>query len=116
MPDVIPLTPSDSNYELRIPLDDENFRLLVRWNTRDLAFYMDIREADGSPIALGLKLVLGVNIGRHSTHPFFGEHVLRLADSSGQKLDAGFDDLNRRVYLLHMSRKEIVEIDGLVKL
>ena len=116
MPDIIPLIPSDSNYALRVPLDDENYRILVRWNTRDAAFYMDIREADGTPVALGLKLVLGVNIGRHSTHPFFGEHVLSLADSSGENADAGFDDLSRRIYLVHMSRREIVELDGLVKL
>lgn len=105
--DFIPLTPSETNYRLLVPLDEETFSFDVRWNSRDAAFYIDIRQDDETPIALGLKLVLGAPIGRHCTHPFFVEHFLKMIDSTDSGLDATFDDIGDRVVLLHLSRKSL---------
>lgn len=112
MPDFIPLDPSETNYRIRVPLDNETFLFDIRWNSRDAAFYIDIRQQDEVPIALGLKLVLGVNIGRTSNHPFFQKHMLKMVDSSGAGLDATFDDVGRRVFLMHTSFSEITGLDG----
>lgn len=112
MPDFIPLDPSATNYRLRVPLDNETYLFDVRWNSRDAAYYVDIRQQDETPVALGLKLVLGVNIGRTYNHPFFQKHLLRMVDSSDDRLDATYDDIGRRVFLMHTSFAEIVDLDG----
>lgn len=108
MPNFLPLTPSASHYRLTIPFDDEVFEIFVRWNSRDAAFYMDLRESDGSPVLLGIKLVLGVNLGIRSNHDFFSKHLLRVVESSDTNLDAGFDDMNTRVWIMHMTSDEII--------
>ena len=56
MATVIPLF-KDALYDQIIPLDDTTFRLLVRWNSRSESWYMDIREPNGVPILLGIKLL-----------------------------------------------------------
>mgnify|MGYP001589663758 CR=1 FL=1 len=108
MPDFLPLITSATNYRLSIPFGDEVFAALVRWNSRDEAFYMDLREGDGTPVLLGMKLVLGGNLGVRKNHRFFSRNLLRVVDSSDEDRDAGYDDLNSRVWVMHMTFDEIV--------
>lgn len=111
MPDFIPLTPSDTNYELRLSLDNEVFLFGVRWNSRDEAFYLDIKKSDGTPVLLGIKLVLGVPLGRTRNRPFFVNHFLKMVDTSGEKRDATFDDIGSRVFLMHLTRSELINAE-----
>jgi hypothetical protein len=100
MPVSLPFLPSDTNYTLACPLGDQQILFDVRWNSRDEAFYMDMYESDDTVIALNIKIVVGIPLGRRSNHPFFDDHILSAVDTSGQGLDPGFDDLGTRVLVI----------------
>lgn len=107
----IPFTPSTSNYKLGVPIDGTRYMFdPVRWNAREGAWYFDLREEDQTPIALGIKVVLGVNLGRRSAHPFFADHLLFAYDTSGQGRDPGFDDFGdgQRVVVVHMNAEDVL--------
>jgi hypothetical protein len=101
MPTIIPFIQSDNNYQLAVAIDGTPYVFDVKWNTRDEAFYFDLLESDGlTVIAAGIKVVLGVKLGRRCSDPFFDTHSLTAVDTSGQSLDAGYDDLGGRVQVV----------------
>ena len=112
--DSIPFIPSDNNYRLRVPLAGTMYLFDVHWNSRDSdgagAWYFDIREEDETPIALGVKVVLGGRIGFGNTHIFFKQHSLSVFDTSGTGVDAGYDDLGARVIVLHETADDILNL------
>lgn len=93
----IPFLLSDTNYRLIVPMEDWTLAFDVRWNSTEEGWYMDIYEEDNSPIAINVKIVLGVTLGRRSHHEFFKDHIITVTDTAGSGLDAGFDDLGSRV-------------------
>lgn len=103
--DYIPFIPGENNYELTVPLGGDRVVFQVRWNSTDNdhagAWYFDIFAEDGSVIAVDIKVVLGVNLGRRSSHPFFARHILRAIDTTGKGKEAAYDDLGRRVQVVH---------------
>lgn len=96
----LPFLVSDTNYTLAVPVDSQELFFDVRWNSRDSAWYLDIREDDDSVIALNVKLVLGAQIGRYTQHDFFNTHKILVVDTSGSDVDPGFDDLGTRVLVV----------------
>jgi hypothetical protein len=117
MADLIPFIPSENNYSLGVPLGGTRYLFdNIRWNSRDNdgngAWYFDLREQDGTVIRIGIKVVLGVQFGRTSTHPFFNTHLLKAVDTSGDRREAGFDDLGARVQVLHISLDEALQPSG----
>ena len=96
----LPFLVSETNYTLFCPIDDEQYRFDVRWNSRDEGWYLDMYASDGTAVALNVKVVLGVNLGRRSLHRFFDNHKIMVIDSSGEGIDPGFDDLNSRVLVV----------------
>lgn len=108
MPVILPLTPSDPNYTFTCTIRGEDVAIAARWNARDKvilngveivkgAWFLDWFDADGKPIAIGMKVVLGVNLGRQLTHELFKHIVVRAVDTTRQGLDAGLDDIGTRV-------------------
>lgn len=84
-------------YRFSTTIDGASYLFDVRWNSRDAAWYFDVLEADETPIAHGLKLVLGCYIGRRLPHPLVRDGVLVAVDLSGAAREATFDDLGTRV-------------------
>lgn len=72
------------------------YTIRQRWNTRDAAWYLDLFDADQSPIFSGIKIVLGVALGRRVTDPRM-PGVFIADDISGSETDATFDDIGTRV-------------------
>jgi hypothetical protein len=111
MPTEIPLDPTvrgdASSFRLGTSLGDDQVILDVRWNSRDGAWYMDLYDQDETPIVRSVKLVLGVNLCRASTHPIFTRNLLRMVDTSRSGREATLDDLGTRVVLLHYTRDEL---------
>lgn len=70
-----------------------------RWNTRDGAWYFDLLDEFESPIVSGVKVVLGVELGRRTTDQRMPKGVFWAADLSAQGLDATLDDLGTRVVI-----------------
>lgn len=103
----LPFTPSLSPYRFTCPILNESYIFDVRWNARALAWYFDLREVDETPIALGIKVVIGAYLGRKYTHTLFQSGVFVATDTSGQRRDAGFDDLGDRVRVMYAVNGEV---------
>ena len=82
-----------------VVLDGQQYNLTLRWNDTDQSWYLDVRSFQDEPIALGLRVVLGVYIGRQSTHPLFRRGAFVAVDSTKSGTEAGFNDLGPRVSL-----------------
>jgi len=111
MPLIIPFQPSIPNYDFTTTLDSFTVTFDVLWNARDKAWYFDLFASDLTPIIVGIKVVLGVNLGRKSTDPFFQQNLLRAFDTAakaGQGKDAGIDDLGARVIVRRFSLAEML--------
>lgn len=107
MPTQIPLVPGDPNYRLETTIDGVPYIMDMRWNSRDAAHYMDLYTEDETPIVLGLKLVLGVYLGRYINHTLFRNGAFVMVDTSGQRRDATLDDIGARVQLIRYTIPEI---------
>ena len=106
----IPFLLSETNYRMRVPLDDKVYMFAVRWNSRDSAHYVDIFQDDGDAVALGIKLVLGTNLAKRHLHPLFTRFVFGMMDSERSGVDAAFDDLGRRVFMYVIDVQEIARL------
>lgn len=105
MPTILPFVPGDPEQLIKITLDDTPYVLRARWNTRDDggAWYLDAWELDGTtPIAFGIKLVLGVLLGETYSHPLFLGGMF-LVDESGTGAEPKLGDLGGRVIVIHMT-------------
>lgn len=106
MSGVIPIEPGDPDQRIDVALGAATYHLRVRWNTRDNAgvgsWYLDIYEADAkTPIVTSVKLVIGVLLGRRSTHPLFNGNLFLVAESDLAR-EAGLFDLGARVTLWYL--------------
>lgn len=107
MPSTLPLVPSIPFYRVGTTLNNVQYLLDITWNGRDGAWYMSILDADANPIAMGLKLVLGSRLGRTSAAPNFPDGAIVLQDTSGNGVDAMFDDLGTRVIAIYFTPTEL---------
>ena len=104
----LPLFASTPNYRIRCPLDGVLYIFDVRWNVRDSAWYMDVLQQDETPIRNGMKIVLGGNMGRASTDPFFQKYMLTAVDLTNSGRDATLDDIGVRVVVTVQSVTDIL--------
>ncbi len=107
MPQIIPLIPSEPHYDFATVIDGIPCIFEVRWNSRDEAWYFDVFDSERKAIASGIKIVLGVHLGRRYSHPLFDNGVFVAYDLSGSRTDARFDDIGTRVQLRHYTEFEI---------
>ena len=105
---ILPLQPSIPNYRVGIALEGVQYIFDVRWNGRDTAWYLDVLQEDETPIAHGLKLVLGASIGSGITNPNFPPGVFVCRDLSNEGLDAGLDDMGTRIVVYFIPHSERV--------
>ena len=110
---LIPVVPSVPNYRFSTSIDDATYIFDFRWNTREAAWFFDISEADETSILQGVKVVLGMYLGRRSTHRFFRDGVLVAKDTTAKGVEATLDDLGIRVQLLRFTAGEIIIGRGL---
>lgn len=105
---ILPFQPSAPNYRVGVTIDGVDYLLDVRWNTREGAWYFDMLDAQEAPILSGVKVVLGIHLGRRSTHPFFATRVIVAMDTTHSGREAGLDDLGARVRVLSFDDEEIM--------
>lgn len=112
MPEQLPLVPSIPSYRVGTTLGGTQYLLDVRWNARDEAWFLDVLAEDETPVATGIKVVLGVFLGGRVVDAAFPDGLLLAADLTGRGLDAGFDDLGSRVVVNFFTRAELQGISG----
>jgi hypothetical protein len=104
----LPLRPDLTHYDFGISLDGTSYLLELRWNTREEAWYLDIRLEDGTDVVLGIKVVVDFILGRRSQHPARPPGVFFAVDTSGRRQDPGISDLGARVQLLYFEAAELL--------
>lgn len=110
MPVLLPLEPSIGHYRRSTTLSSRLVIYDVRWNGRDEAWYLSLYDQDEEPIALGLRIVLGVPLARRSTNQSRLPGMLIAEDLSGEAREAGFDDLGIRVVVFYFEIDELEEL------
>lgn len=104
----LPITPSVPNQRFGTTIENRSYIFDVRWNARERYWYMDVREIDETPIALGLKLVLGAFLGRAAEHPLFREGAMIAVDLTSTGTEALLDDLGTRVVVKYIPSLDLL--------
>lgn len=102
---IVPLT-SDGAYRFNIELNGIVYTFEIKYNVRfnTWSFSMLQNEID---VITGVGMLIGVNM----LEPFTLDNIggLYMFDDSGQKLDAGPDDLGTRVIMIYLTPQEVIE-------
>lgn len=107
---ILPLIPSVPYYSFSTALGDKTFNFVVRWNTRDAAWYLSIYDAEDVALSIGIRIVLGAMFGNSVADPLrMPPGLLYAEDISSAGIDAGFDDLGTRVRVVFDSFDERVD-------
>ncbi len=113
----LPLQSGLTDYRISVRLDSTDdasgvYGFRFRWNAIDEAWYMDVADAADQPIASGIKVVLGIYLGRRfvAAHPLFRDGVFVAADTSGKRQDAGLLDFGTRVTLTYVPVEDLLAI------
>lgn len=104
----LPLLPKFSNYRFGVTIETVSYLFDFRWNTRDRAWYMDVRKVNEEAIVLGAKVVLGTYLGRRSNHRLFKRGVFVVVDTDGSGLDATYDDFGTRIVISYIPIMELL--------
>ena len=103
----LPVIPNVAYYTFSTVIETEVYTFVFRWNVRDASWYFDCTMEDGTVLQQGVRVVLGAYLGRACTQGFFNQGVLVARDTSGQGLEAKFEDFGTRVELLYLSALDI---------
>lgn len=118
MATIIPFVPGEPEQKIEITLDQETVVMRARYNSLDDdgagAWYLDVWEADGeTPIAFGIKLILGTRLGETVDHPVFaaGMFLLPGKNATGAAGDPKLNDLGVNVDLVHLTAADAVLLE-----
>ncbi len=104
---IIPTTPNVPAYNMLCVLGDKTFSLSFTWNTRDRGWYIDVADDEGTPIAMGLRIVVGTLMMRRCVKANRPNGFFFAVDTNGTNVDPAIDDLGTRVKLLFLSPEDI---------
>lgn len=109
---VIPFAASTPRQSFTTTIENASYLFTARWVGREGAWYFDVAETDETPIASGIKVVLGVVLGRRCHHPLFRRGIFVAADLSGAGREAGLDDFGAdgRVQVVRLTLAEALSL------
>lgn len=110
MAEVVPFRPGVPQQRVDVTLSGVTYGIVAHWNAMDNAFYLNVYEEDDTPIAMSLKVVLGVVLGRSYTHEFFssGARGLIAVDLSNTGAECGVDELGGRVQIWYFTELDML--------
>lgn len=97
----LPIDALEKNYTVTTVLEGTTYTFAVRWNGRASSWFFDLYDSNGDIIIAGVRIVLGVILGRRSTDPRMPNGAIRAVDLSQSGTEAGRDDLGTRVKLYY---------------
>jgi hypothetical protein len=98
---------SEQTYEL----DGREYVIRQTWNARDESHSLSFYLTDGTPLALGRKVCLGVPILRGEVDDRLPPGMLLAVDSTGKDVEPGIDELGGdRVKVLYYDAAEVVSM------
>jgi hypothetical protein len=98
---VLPTRTDLLEYDFAIELDGTTYTIALRWNGRDSAWYLDIMDAERTPLAMGRKVVVGWPLFGRSKVAGLPPGRLFAMDTSGADQDPGKGELGGRVQLFY---------------
>lgn len=115
MPEAIPFRPGVPQQRVDVTLSGVTYGIVAHWNGREDgeeggAYYLNVYEEDDTPIAIGLKVVLGVLLGRRYTHEFFssGARALIAVDLGNSGRECGVDELGGRIQVWYLTELDLL--------
>lgn len=104
----IPFVGGIGYYRFGTTIESTPYLFDVRWNDRDQSWRFDVLEIDETLIAAGIRINLGVYMGRQYNHPLFKGGVFVAVDLSGKRIEAGYLDLGTRVVVQYIPVLELL--------
>ena len=104
----LPLIPTTPSYRVGTTLAGGQFIFDLRWNARDVSWYMNIFTDNETPLRRSIKVVLGTLLGGRSALEDFPDGIIFAADLTGAGQEAGLDDLGTRVRVYFIPNTELV--------
>lgn len=106
----IALPQGDPHFEQQVQLDGLTYNLLIHWNEREEAFYMELLDDDNEPIVSGRKMVADWPMLHRSVDARLPAGELLVVDITGNGVDPGLYDLDKRVVLMYFDADSMAEI------
>lgn len=97
----LPFDSSSTHYDFKVTLDGAIYTFEVRWNTREQAWYLDLKTEDEEPIAAGAKVVANYPLFSRCRDARRPPGAFLVFDTSGRGEDPGIADLGERVQVLY---------------
>lgn len=104
----LPITQDGSWFQFSIELDQVSYGFEFRWNEREGCWYLTLRDGEGNALVSSRKVVIGPLFRNfRGTAGVMQTGDVYVVDTSGTGLDAGLEDLGRRVVLTYASDSEL---------
>jgi hypothetical protein len=101
---LLPIVPQGADFSFVTQLDGVAFTFGFRWNWRDSGWYLTLGDAEGTPLAQGLRVVLRTSLlGKAPFRQGFPQGYLYATDTSGQDVEAAQDDIGSRVKVYYLN-------------
>jgi hypothetical protein len=98
----IPCYANLTHYDMQVVLDDVTFTLEFRWNTREQAWYMHVKQQDDTDVLDSVKIVINWPLAARYRDPRLPLGYFLAVDSSAAQQDPGISDLGDRVQLYYV--------------
>lgn len=102
----LPIVAEGAHFSFVTELSGTAFTFEFRWNRRDSGWYVHLGDAEGNPLAQGVRVVLGLPLFG-GPKPGFPAGAVVARDLTGQDVDATQDDLGQRVVLYFIPAAEL---------
>jgi hypothetical protein len=107
------LTDGTAVYTFQTSLDSVAFQLDLEWNDRELAWYLNLYDANLNPLVMGRKVVLGIPLlGRFQGIAGLPPGDLIAFDTSNTDNPPGLLDLGDRVVLLYFTKADLAAVSA----
>ncbi len=108
----LPIKPEGARFQFSSEIEGISYTFTFRWNGRDGAWFLEVGDGDGTSLVTGIKVVINcLLLGRATIAGLPGGDFIAF-DTTGQAIDAAFEDLGRRVQVVYFTRAELNEILG----
>lgn len=104
---VLPTRTDYPFYSFEIELEQKTFEFEFHWNDRDQSWIFTIRDANGTDLLSGRKVVLGLPLLARYRDPRLPTGEITAIDTTDDDREPGLYELGDRVKLLHFEYADI---------
>ncbi len=102
----MPLIAGSYDYEIRTTLEGGIWIFRFRWNERAASWMLDLSDADGVPLAHGIRITVDVSLLEQYKHLAIPPGRFFAFDTTLRQVDPTVDDFGTRVLLLYNDSTE----------